>query len=250
MSKRVLGSAAPALLAVVSAADPVDRRTGNLVQLPDAPFLVGELSPVRTLQRVVTGAVLVDNDVHWAARAEREAAGAGKLDDYAYLYLGEGLGCAVVSDGDVRRGNRGIAGEVAHLITRGPGGRATTFTDVFATLHLRRSATTAIDTQAVTGLLDTNSASTQKARTVLVEAISDVIAGLIAFTDPRLVVIGGTWGPHPALLAMIDEELQRQPRQVEIRGALVTTEPSLAGARQHALDQLRRLVLDRAAAST
>ncbi|HTC68439.1 MAG TPA: ROK family protein, partial [Acidothermaceae bacterium] len=140
--------------------------------------------------------------------------------------------------------------EVAHLITRGAAGRATTFTDVFAALHLRRSATTAIDSQAVTRLLDTNSASTQKARTVLAEAISDVIAGLVAFTDPQLVVIGGTWGPHPALLEMIDEELQRQPRQVEIRGARVTTEPSLAGARQHALDQLRRLVLDRAAAST
>ena len=32
-----------AVLAVVSAADPVDRHTGRLVHLPDAPFLVGEL---------------------------------------------------------------------------------------------------------------------------------------------------------------------------------------------------------------
>ena len=31
----------PARLAVVSAADPVDRATGRLVHLPDAPFLVG-----------------------------------------------------------------------------------------------------------------------------------------------------------------------------------------------------------------
>ena len=34
-------------LAVVSAADPVDRGTGRLIQLPDAPFLLGELDPVR-----------------------------------------------------------------------------------------------------------------------------------------------------------------------------------------------------------
>ena len=33
-------------LAVVSAADPVDRATGRLVHLPDAPFLLGELAPV------------------------------------------------------------------------------------------------------------------------------------------------------------------------------------------------------------
>src|SRR5690349_7589418 len=33
-------------LAVVSAADPVDRAGGRLVHLPDSPFLVGELDPV------------------------------------------------------------------------------------------------------------------------------------------------------------------------------------------------------------
>ena len=36
-------------LAVVSAADPVDRATGRLVHLPDAPFLLGELSPADVL---------------------------------------------------------------------------------------------------------------------------------------------------------------------------------------------------------
>ncbi len=42
-------------LAVVSAADPVDRATGRLVHLPDAPFLVGELSPADLLASVFTG---------------------------------------------------------------------------------------------------------------------------------------------------------------------------------------------------
>lgn len=250
VSKRVLSGTPPARLSVVSAADPVDRVTGDLVQLPDAPFLVGELSPVEILRRLVAGPIAVDNDVHWAARAEREAAGPGELNDYAYLYLGEGLGCAVVSDGEVRRGNRGIAGEVAHLITRGPGGRAVTFTEVFAALHLRRHKSTAIDTQAVMRLLDSDAASKHRALTVLTEAICDVIAGLVAFTDPKLVVIGGTWGPHPALRKLVDAELRRQPRQVEIRRALLTTEPSLAGARHYALEQLRRSVLDTAAAAT
>src|SRR4051812_47527237 len=36
-------------LAVVSAADPVDRVTGRLVHLPDAPFLIGELDPAEIL---------------------------------------------------------------------------------------------------------------------------------------------------------------------------------------------------------
>jgi DNA-binding Lrp family transcriptional regulator len=64
-----------ARLAVVSAADPVDRATGRLVHLPDAPFLLGELSPQDVLAGLVDGPVLVDNDVNWAARAERAAGG-------------------------------------------------------------------------------------------------------------------------------------------------------------------------------
>ena len=86
----------PVRVAVVSAADPVERATGRLVHLPDAPFLVGELAPADVLAPLVGDApVQVDNDVNWAARAERAAD--GDLDDFAYLHLGEGLGCAVVA---------------------------------------------------------------------------------------------------------------------------------------------------------
>lgn len=125
-------------LAVVSAADPVQRTTGRLIRLPDAPFLLGELDPVDVLAPQVQGPVVVDNDVNWAAQAERDT-DPTTLTDFAYLYLGEGLGCAVVSDGQVRRGHAGLAGEIAHLITIGPDGRATRFIEVFGDLGLRRT---------------------------------------------------------------------------------------------------------------
>ncbi|WP_169063824.1 ROK family protein [Geodermatophilus dictyosporus] len=67
-----------------------------MVHLPGAPFLVGELSPVEVLAPLVTGPVTVDDDVDWAARPERAAAGPEGLDDFVYPYLGEGLGGAVV----------------------------------------------------------------------------------------------------------------------------------------------------------
>ena len=62
----------------------------------------------------------MDNDVNWAARAEPRRPAAGELDDFAYVHLGEGLGCAVVSDGEVRRGHHGLTGEIAHVLTTGP----------------------------------------------------------------------------------------------------------------------------------
>ena len=61
---------APIVLATVSAADLVDRVTGQLIHLPDSPFLVGDLDPTAVLARIVHGPILVDNDVNWAARHE------------------------------------------------------------------------------------------------------------------------------------------------------------------------------------
>ena len=41
----------PARLAVVSAADPVERGSGWLIHLSDSPFLLGELNPAEVLAR-------------------------------------------------------------------------------------------------------------------------------------------------------------------------------------------------------
>src|SRR3954453_3989970 len=73
----------PFRLAVVSAADPVDRLTGRLVELPDSPFLLGALDAPAVLADLVTGPVTVDNDVNWAARAELSHAG---VRDFVYLF--------------------------------------------------------------------------------------------------------------------------------------------------------------------
>ena len=122
--KRVAGEVAdgPFRLAVVSAADPVDRESGRLVELPDSPFLLGALDPPAVLAELVDGPVTVDNDVNWAARAEHSGGRAAGVRDFVYVFLGEGLGCAVLTDGEVRRGHAGLAGEIAYVMTVGPGG--------------------------------------------------------------------------------------------------------------------------------
>jgi predicted NBD/HSP70 family sugar kinase len=232
----------PLRLAVVSAADPVDRTSGRLVQLPDAPFLVGDLAPRDVLAPLVAGPVVVDNDVHWAARAERDAAEDGAaLADFAYLYLGEGLGCAVVSDGEVRRGARGVAGEVAHLVVRGDGGRAIRFTELFAELGLRRPGSTAIDADRLLAAVRDDSGS--GVRTALGRAVGDVLAALVALTDPALVVVGGSWGP--AVLDDVRAELDGQPRPVRLRPTALAGDGPLAGARRQAVRDLGDAVLRR-----
>jgi len=230
-------------LAVVSAADPVDRRTGRLVQLPDAPFLVGELDPIEALTPQVDGPITVDNDVNWAARSEREHGGAATVNDFAYLFLGEGLGCAIVSDGEVRGGHGGLAGEVSHLVTAGPGGQAMRFIEVFGELGLRQSDSTAIDVDRLRTAATGPGARAAATRHALGQAISGVIAAVVALADPQLIIIGGSWGSQPTLLDAIVTAAAHLPRHVPIRAAEVTTEPSLAGARHDALGRLRSTIV-------
>jgi predicted NBD/HSP70 family sugar kinase len=236
------GTRAPIRLAVVSAADPVDRATGRLVQLADAPFLVGELSPAQALAGLVAGPVLVDNDVNWAARAERSAAEPGSMDDFVYLYLGAGLGCAVVSDGEVRRGHGGIAGEIAHLITVGPDGRAMAFIDVFADLGMRHQGSTAVDVAALTMALTGPGRATRATREVLGMAVGGVVSAAVALTDPAVVVIGGPWGADPAVLNAVRAARDSLARPVTLRPPLVTEDAPLAGARGQAVHDLRSAI--------
>jgi len=219
----------PARLAVVGAADPVDRASGRLLQLPDAPFLVGELDPVDVFAPYTDGTVIVDNDVNWAALAERDHA--EKHDDFAYLYLGEGLGCAIVNDGEVRRGHTGLTGEIAHLLTVGPDGRAVPFIELFGELALRRPGSTAIDTERLLRSAD---------KDVIGTAVAGVIAAVIALADPQVVVLGGSWGP--ALVETIGAATKRMPRHVPVRAAALTDDPVLAGVRAEAISRLRAFV--------
>ncbi|GAA2629561.1 ROK family transcriptional regulator [Paractinoplanes durhamensis] len=212
-------------LAVVGAADPVDRATGRLVHLPDAPFLVGELDPAAILG---PGPVIVDNDVNWAALAERDTAA-----DFAYLYLDEGLGCAIVNDGAVRRGHHGLTGEIAHLLTTGPDGRAVRLIELFGELGLRRPGSTAID-------VDRLLASPPAIHAILGTAVAGAIAAVIALADPQEIVVGGRWGP--ALLDHIRSATARLPRRVSLRPTRVTSEPVLTGVRAEALGRLRDLI--------
>ena len=205
--KRVAGEVAgrcagPIRLAVVSAADPVDRETGRLVELPDAPFLVGALDAPAVLSELVEGPVTVDNDVNWMARAEH----GGR--DFVYVFLGEGVGAAVVSDGEVRRGHAGLAGEIAHLPTVGPGGVAMRLTEVFEALGLRRPGSTAIDVPALLRAVESGTGAVAEA---LAKAVGGVLAAAVALADPAVVLVGGPWGR--SVLAALAREFAQAPRQ-------------------------------------
>lgn len=231
--------AGPLRVAVVSAADPVDRETGRLVELPDAPFLVGELDAPAVLAKLVDGPVSVDNDVNWMARAAYSRGG----PDFVYVYLGEGVGCAVVSDGEVRRGHAGMGGEIAHVVTAGPGGVAMRLTEAFDALDLRRPGSTAIDVPELLRAVDADTPSGAELRDALARAVGGVLSAVVALADPAVVLLGGPWGRHPSVLTGVAREFARAPRHVPVEAAAEDDEPALAGARETALQQLRDAIV-------
>lgn len=242
------GTPGPVRVAVVSAADPVDRETGRLVPLPDAPFLVGELAPGEVLADVVDGPVHVDNDVNWSALAER-AASEEALDDFAYLYLGEGVGCAVIAGGTVLRGAGGLAGEVSHVLVAGARGRAVPFTEVFAELRLRHEGSTAVDVERVLAHLDSRAAGSRRVVDAVAGAVAGVVTAVVALTDPATVVLGGSWGSHPTMVAAVASRVSASRRPVPVRAAAVT-DAALAGARDQAVHALRDAVVALATGSS
>ncbi|GAB3450524.1 ROK family transcriptional regulator [Phycicoccus ginsengisoli] len=249
---------APVRLAVVSAADPVDRATGRLVHLPDAPFLVGDLDPAAVLADIVEGPVVVGNDVNWSALAELAAhsgqpedpEAAAPTGDFAYLYLGEGLGCAVVANGRVLEGAHGLAGEVSHVVVGGPGRRAMPFTAVFAELGLRHDGGTAVDVARLRELVHGTGPRSRRGLAALAGAVADVVAALVALADPHEVVLGGPWGRDPQVVAAVRDRVASAKRPVGVRGAMVV-DAALTGAREHAVAALRaQLVGDQVPAAS
>src|SRR3984957_1146851 len=67
------------------------------------------------LRAVLHTPVLIENDVNLAAMAERAGGAGAGLDDFAFVWVGTGLGLASVSGGQVRRGVGGAAGEIGWM---------------------------------------------------------------------------------------------------------------------------------------
>lgn len=206
----------------VSIADPVDLQ-GRLVHLPGSPFVLGD----GDLRDVVGRLGVLDNDVHWAAHAE---AGAGAPASFLYLHLGAGLGAALVDAGQVVRG-RGVAGEIAYVLTVGADGTAGPLLDVLAGRGLCVPGSTTLDLDAVRAAL------ADRPETVLAP-VAGALASAATLLDPEAVIVGGPWG-RAALAAGVGDALAaRLHRPVEVRAASVDDAP-LVGARLRARELAR-----------
>jgi predicted NBD/HSP70 family sugar kinase len=129
-----------------------------------------------------------------------------------------------------------------HIVTIGPGGRACTLTQAFERAGLHRGDSPAVDLAKVERVLAGATSRDRSTRATVARALAGVCAAVTGITDPRIVVLGGTWGAHPALIDAVTGEVNNLARPVPVRAALVVADASHAGARSHAGERIRQLV--------
>ena len=212
------------------------------------------------LREMLHTPVVIENDVNLAAMAERADGVAAGLDDFAFVWLGTGLGLATVIDGQVRRGVGGAAGEIGWMPVHGAplpagnehpgkaglqalaGGLAV---QTLAAEHGFGGATPA-DAVGRRGRRPGRATRRRRPRGAflddLAHRVSIGVAAVCSVLDPGLVVLGGTVGKAGGgeLAARVAAEV---PRLCLARPAVVPTsvpgEPVLRGAMQAALAQAR-----------
>lgn len=195
-----------------------DRQSGRLSRVSNIDGLE-DLSLEEALARALGMTVFVENDVTLAAKGELWRGNPRKTGTFAFVAMGTGVGLGIVSDGQVVRGARGAAGEIAWLPHGGDpfdsrNFRAGTLEGAIssgALLQRYRGHGGPADADMI-ALFDGFNRGEEAAMLVLDEAartLATAIVAIQAILDPEAVVFGGSIGARPELLALVRAQLQR-----------------------------------------
>jgi predicted NBD/HSP70 family sugar kinase len=247
------------------APDPQTGRLGYARHLPGwhDPNLLDRLRSELTGPGEADPAVEIENDVNLAAIAEQSLGvtrrgAAHECRDFAVLWIGAGIGAAIVIDGKLHRGFTGGAGEVGYMpvaglppvrgISRGTNGGFQSQAGAPAVLKLARSKGFP-GSDAAAALR--NAANSGPVGTPLLQEVADRLAvglaPLVAVLDPELIVLTGGMlqAGGEALRALIADSLYDlvipRPRLVLSE---VGQDPVLAGAIESALAQTKQELFD------
>ena len=192
---------------------PVSFRDGVPVSPPIMPGW--DRYPVRELlTREHNCPVVVDNDVNIMAVGERFGGVARATDNLLYVKIGTGIGCGIFLNGEVYRGPDGCAGDVGHIQVDANGpvcscGNVGCLEALFGGAALARDALAAARSGASAALAERlNLNGTVSAKDVADGAaegdvtcirlireggrrIGSVLASLVSFINPSMIVIGG-----------------------------------------------------------
>ncbi|MEH0933089.1 ROK family protein [Micromonospora sp. CPCC 205558] len=192
---------------------PVSFRDGVPVSPPIMPGW--DRFPVRELLSREHGCpAVVDNDVNIMAIGERHGGVAHSVDDFLFVKIGTGIGCGIYLTGEVYRGTDGCAGDIGHIQVDSHGpmcscGNIGCLEALFSGAALAKDAAAAarsgtspalaerLALRGVVTALDVAEGAVEGDVTCIQlirdggRRVGGVLAGLVSFTNPSMIVIGG-----------------------------------------------------------
>jgi predicted NBD/HSP70 family sugar kinase len=226
---------------------------GAIRMADNVPGLDG-VKLVAALRRSLRVPVLLENDVNLAALGELVAGAARGRQSFVLMSIGTGMGLGIVVNGQLVRGARGAAGEIAYLpiggdtssaagrrrgafeLTAAGSGVTEIVVDELATVRTRTSlskTSTARDVYAAAAAGDRLALRVVRRHA---QIVARGVLAVAALLDPEVVVIGGGMGSNPLMLKALRGEVDPiTPWPVALESAELGTRAGLIGAVHHAL---------------
>ncbi|MGQ0564619.1 MAG: ROK family transcriptional regulator [Gemmobacter sp.] len=184
--------------------------------------------------------VVLENDVNLAVLGEQWLGLGQGLDHLAFIALGTGIGAGIIANGSLLRGATGAAGELGYL----PFGadpfepeslRVGAFERVTATQGIKSAYATATgQTLDVPAIFATANAGDMAASQVIADVarqLARAVAAIGAITAPELVILGGSIGARPEIVAATRAELARCfPFPIRVEASTLGDHAALNGA--------------------
>jgi predicted NBD/HSP70 family sugar kinase len=197
--------------------------TGVLTQAGTMPELDGS-HPAAELTRRTGIAVTVFNDVDLAAIGEQSDGLGHDVEDFAVLWVGTGLGAALMLHGQLHRGHRGGAGEVFDVpfgtASAARGGPDTieppidastvgtiALAEALAAQHPTTTLTPPFDAMSVLDAAALGDPLGIAVRDRLARWIAWYAAAVTAVVDPELIILAGSVGSHDSVRGPVATEL-------------------------------------------
>ena len=98
----------------VGAAGQIDRQNGIIIAAPNLDCY--DLNIKKILFEHFSIPVFVGNDVEIAAMGEMKFGAGKECDDFVCIFVGTGVGSAIIKEGKIITGATGTAGEIGHMI--------------------------------------------------------------------------------------------------------------------------------------
>lgn len=226
-------------IGVQAAVDVAADRISFTDTLPGWP----ETGSVRLVEAATGLRVVVENDVNLATMAERAVGVAVGVNQFAYLWIGAGLGVGIDIGGVVQRGASGGAGEIGYLEVPRSASRidpdAQDYTDLLGGAAVAELLDDADLAAALPRL-----AGNPGALASLADRVALVVNTLAAVLDPELVVLGGPTGlaGGAPLADLVAGRLGGRPA---VRAGGAGDQPVLLGARRLLVADLRARLEER-----